>query len=65
MYTYIYMGRLGAVHQVAEKWLLLDVTRQSSQVFISRKVFMKVFCKSQFPHKSVNLFFIVSDVKKS
>ena len=26
--------------------------------FISQKVFIKSFCKSQFPHKYVNLFFI-------
>ena len=28
-------------------------------VLISQKVFIKSFCKSQFPHKSVNLFFIL------
>ena len=33
--------------------------REGSQyVFISQKVFLKSFCKSQFPHKSVHLFFI-------
>ena len=26
--------------------------------FVSHKVFLKLFCKSKFPHKSVNLFFI-------
>ena len=27
------------------------------QDFISQKVFIKLFCRSQFPHESVNLFF--------
>jgi len=31
--------------------------------FISHKVFSKSFCKSQFPHKSINLFFILVIVK--
>ena len=31
--------------------------------FISHKVFLKSFCKSQFPHNSVNLFFILVIVK--
>jgi len=31
--------------------------------FISHKVLLKPFCKSQFPHKSVNLFFILVIVK--
>ena len=31
--------------------------------FISQTAFRKSFCKSQFPHKSVNLFFIVTDMK--
>jgi len=31
--------------------------------FISQKVFIKSFGKSQFPHKSVNLFFILVIVK--
>ena len=30
---------------------------------ISHKVFLKSFCKSQFPHKSVNLFFILVIMK--
>ena len=29
----------------------------------SRKVFFKSFCRSQFPHKFVNLFFILGIVK--
>ena len=29
---------------------------------ISHKVFLKSFCKSQFPHKFVNLFFILIKV---
>ena len=33
------------------------------QEFISHKVLMKLFCKSQFPHKSVNLFFKLVIVK--
>ena len=31
--------------------------------FIAHKVFSTSFCKSQFPHKSVNLFFILAIVK--
>ena len=31
--------------------------------FISHKVFFKSFCKTQFPHKSVNFFFILVIVK--
>ena len=30
---------------------------------ISRKVFIKSFCKRRFPHKSVNLFFMITDIK--
>ena len=33
------------------------------QNFISHKVFIKLFCDSQFPHKSVNLFLILVIVK--
>ena len=32
--------------------------------FISQKVFIKSFCKSQPPHKSVNLSCIITNVKK-
>ena len=32
-------------------------------VFISHKEFLKSFCKSQFPRKFVNLFFILGIVK--
>jgi len=31
--------------------------------FISQKVFIKSFCESQFPHKSVNVSFIITDIK--
>jgi len=30
---------------------------------ISQKVFIKVFCKIQFPHESVNLFFTLVMIK--
>jgi len=30
---------------------------------ISQTVFIKSFCKSQFPHKSVNLFFIITTIR--
>ena len=30
---------------------------------ISQKVFTKSFCKGQFPHKSVNLTFIITNIK--
>ena len=33
------------------------------QDFIAEKVFIKAFGKSPFPHKSVNLSFIVTSVK--
>ena len=32
--------------------------RNARRDFISHTVFLKSVCKSQFPHKSVNLFFI-------
>ena len=32
--------------------------------FTSQKVFAKLFCQSHFPHKSVNLFFILVVIKK-
>ena len=34
-------------------------------VLISQQVFVKSFCKSQFPNKSVNLFFILVTIKES
>ena len=34
-----------------------------SPMCISQNVFIKSFCKSQFPHKSVNLFFICEMIK--
>ena len=37
--------------------------RGGGRRFISQKVFQKSFCKSQFPHKSVNLSFIITDTK--
>ena len=36
---------------------------ESRSGLISHKVFEKLFCKSQFPHKSVNFFFILVIVK--
>ena len=30
---------------------------------ISQKVLIKLFCKSRFPHKSVNLSFLVTNIK--
>ena len=40
-------------------FLVLDFARVLAclRVLISHTVFLKSFCKSQFPHKSVNLFF--------
>ena len=35
------------------------VTQIVGGVFISHKVSLQSFCTSQFPHKSVNLFFIL------
>ena len=39
--------------------VLLDVMSSASGC----TVFIKLFCKSQFPHKSVNLFFILVIIK--
>ena len=36
---------------------------KTSSVFISQKVFLTSFCKSQFPNKFVNLFFISVIIK--
>ena len=33
------------------------------RAFISQKVFLKSFCKNQFPHKSVNLSFSITNVE--
>ena len=33
------------------------------RIFISQKVFTKSFCKSQFPHKFVNLSITITDIK--
>ena len=30
---------------------------------ISQKVFVKSFCRSEFPHKSVNLFYVLVIIK--
>jgi hypothetical protein len=35
-------------------------SNEGPHFLISRKVFAKSFCKSQFPHKSVNLLFILA-----
>ena len=36
-----------------------ETQNPSSHVLISQKVFIKLFCKSRFPHKFVNLFFML------
>ena len=36
-----------------------------STLSISQKVFIQLFCQSQFSRKSVNLFFITTDVKNT
>ena len=36
----------------------VESTAGDTTVFISQEVFTTMFCKSQFPHKSVNTFFI-------
>ena len=44
-----------------------DINTRSPQMMrpnlISQKVFIKSFCRSRFPHKSVNLSFIITDTK--
>ena len=40
-----------------------DLLAVSLSIFISHKVFVKSFCKSQFPRKSVKLFFILATMK--
>jgi len=44
---------------------LVGATPPSAQPswLISQKVFIKFFCKSQFPHKSVNISFIITNMK--
>ena len=41
-----------------ETWAALEV-----RVVISQKVFAKLFCRSQFPHKLVNLIFLLVIIK--
>jgi hypothetical protein len=56
-------------HHHAHAWMALGRQRADSRLplhadrFISHKVLLKSCCKSQFPHKSVNLFFILVIVK--
>jgi hypothetical protein len=42
---------------------LIRRNRCCSRYLISQKVSMKLFCKSQFPHKSVNSFFVLVTMK--
>ena len=42
---------------------VLEIPSALGPALISQKVFIKSFCKSQFPHKSVNLFFILVIIK--
>ena len=42
---------------------MAEALKKEEKVLISLKVFIKSFCKSQFPHKSVNLSFIITDLK--
>ena len=42
---------------------VLHVPYSHDSGFISQRVFIKSFCKSPFPHKSVNLFFILVTIK--
>ena len=39
-----------------------DSVRQSLEVCLTESVY-KVVCNNQFPHKSVNLSFIITDIK--
>ena len=39
--------------------LYLKPETRNANIFFSQKLFMKLFCKIQFPHKSVNLSFIL------
>ena len=41
----------------------VEGTRAKLCVFISHKVLLKSFCKSHFPHKSVNLLFVLVMIK--
>ena len=36
---------------------------EAFHTFSSQKVFIKLLCESQFPHKFVNLFFIIANIK--
>ena len=53
------MGRTLTTSRRVESDLGADIRG----IFISHRVFLKLFCKSQFPHKSVNLFFILVIIK--
>ena len=41
----------------------ITVKKSSRYDLISHKVFVKSFCKRQFPYKPINLFFILVIVK--
>ena len=36
-----------------------------TDMFISQKVFIKSFCKSEFPHKFVNVSFMITDIENT
>jgi hypothetical protein len=42
---------------------LITRERTYASKLISQKAFIKSFCQSQFPHKFVNLFFVLEDTK--
>ena len=50
--------------QGSQDWSTRELKRHvNAFTFISQRVFMRLFCKSQFPHKSVNLFFTFAIIK--
>ena len=65
VYIYVYVAR-----NIKQRGSKLEASAphapsaaEGAPVLISHKVFWKSFCKRQFPHKSVNLFFILAIVK--
>ena len=64
MYIYIYISIYTRVKGSSIWGLGCRVLGPRHLGFISQNVFIKSFCKSELPHKSVNLSFIITNTKK-
>ena len=63
MFSLLFCGRVEFL-KVINWYILSDKLVGPNQTdIISNKVLMKLFRKSQFPHKSVTLFFIMTGMK--